>query len=249
MVTFLTHHIKERFYKPCMRKLDRWRRHVLRWRDANVAKLPPGATLQPCYSVDGTLVPIALPSIDQGLWYSGKSGQHCMNFQALVAPNGLAVFAHGPEPGSYHDAKAFRLSELPQRLARLHARMFQAAGGQLCGLADLAYPLSPDLITPFKRAGGAPLTPVQAAFNTEVIAPVRVSPEHYFGIVGSLWKRVDCKRGMQLYKQSVGNTYIAALMLTNCHACLYGNQISEAFQCEAPSMEDYLGDLTRLIPA
>ena len=222
---------------------------MLRWRDANVARLPQGSKLQPCYSVDGTLVPIAVPSINQGLWYSGKCGQHCMNYQALVAPNGMAVFAHGPEPGSFHDAKAFRRSGLPQRLASLHARMSPAAGGQLCGLADKAYPMAtPDLCTPFKCMPGAPLTPPQAAFN-KGHANVRIDPEHYFAIVGNLWKRVDWKRGMQLYKQPVGSTYTVALLLTNCHACLYGNLISNVSQCAAPSLEDYLGDLTRAIPA
>jgi hypothetical protein len=35
--------------------------------------------------------------------------------------------------------------------------------------------------------------------------------------------------------------YVTAVLLTNAHCCLYGNQTSEAFGLSPPSLEDYFG--------
>ena len=68
---------------------------------------------------------------------------------------------------------------------------------------------------------------------------LRVSIEWYFGVNGQLWPWVVSGR-LQIYKQPVAKLLAAAQLLSNCHACLYGNIISRRFNLLPPALEGYL---------
>ncbi|ETV76458.1 hypothetical protein H257_09477 [Aphanomyces astaci] len=48
----------------------------------------------------------------QRLIYSGHKRRHCLNFQAVTAPDGLCVHFWGAVEGSRHDTTLLRLSKL-----------------------------------------------------------------------------------------------------------------------------------------
>jgi hypothetical protein len=116
---------------------------------------------------------------------------------------------------------------------------------QYCVGGDKAFALSPVITTLFKPA----TTPQQAAYNTAFSKP-RTSVEWGFGICGNLWSRLKCLKKMKLFVTPPFKMYVAALVLTNAHACEYGNQVSSYFGMvgDAPTMEEYMGDLSQQVP-
>lgn len=102
---------------------------------------------------------------------------------------------------------------------------------------DPAYPLRPLLHRPF---GGASLSEEQQDFNS-AMSKVRQAVEWGFGKVCSQFSFTDFKKNQKLLLQDVGGMYLAAVILTNCHTCLYGSQTSHYFGVDPPELETYLG--------
>lgn len=105
-----------------------------------------------------------------------------------------------------------------------------------CLYGDPAYPLRPQLISPYK---GANLTDGQAAFN-KAMSSVRQSVEWEFGKIVALFAFLDFKKNLKLYLQPVGKFYFVGALLKNCHTCIYGSQTSEYFEMNPPTLEHYL---------
>lgn len=101
---------------------------------------------------------------------------------------------------------------------------------------DPAYPLRPLLMRPYC---GARLTEQQQRFNEEM-STVRQAVEWGFGKVISLFAFLDYKKKQKLLLQDVGAMYKTAVLLTNCHTCLYESQVSQFFGVEPPVLEEYL---------
>ena len=95
---------------------------------------------------------------------------------------------------------------------------------------------SPQMVRPFQ---GARLTPEQSAFNSQGIA-VRVCIEWEFETITRLWAFVDFEKNTKILVQPVTKYYAVATLLTNCHACLYGNNTSEHFQLHPPTLAECL---------
>jgi nuclease HARBI1 len=66
-----------------------------------------------------------------------------------------------------------------------------------------------------------------------------VAVEWWFGEVVRLWAFVDFKKNQRILIQPVGVYYKLACLLTNAHACLYGNELSLEFELEPPDLIDY----------
>ena len=45
---------------------------------------------------------------------------------------------------------------------------------------------------------------------------------------------------MKVYLQPIGLYYKVAVFMSNCNACLYGNQVSKYFDTQPPQLEEYL---------
>ena len=76
---------------------------------------------EPAVSVRGEVI---------DLWYSGKAHAHGSNIQAVIAPDGFALWVSDVEPGSVHDITAARIHALPA--------LYRAAATGLPALADPA---------------------------------------------------------------------------------------------------------------
>ncbi|XP_077522953.1 uncharacterized protein LOC144133675 [Amblyomma americanum] len=190
-----------------------------------------GAPLDNCWAfIDGTARPICRPSEGQRVYFSGHKRVHALKYQALMCPNGLICQLDGPYPGSRHDAGILRESKLYETLEEL------VPGNDAVIYGDPAYPLRPLLMKPY---GGARLTTAQENFNA-AMSTVRQAVEWGFGRVISQFAFLDFKKNQRLLLQAVPRMYRVAVILTNCHACMYGNQVSNYFDLEPPCLFDYL---------
>lgn len=101
---------------------------------------------------------------------------------------------------------------------------------------DLGYPLRRHLIVPFK---GDNLTAAEQQFNSRM-SKVRESVEWGFNKVVQLFAFVDFKKNLKMGLQPVGLYYSVAMLLCNCHTCIYGSQTSDYFNLFPLKLEEYL---------
>ena len=64
---------------------------------------------------------------------------------------------------------------------------------------------------------------------------MRTSVEWLFGDIQNYFKKKNLKVGLS----SVGKMYAVSALLRNALTCLYGNETSEYFQLDPPSLQDY----------
>ena len=91
------------------------------------------------------------------------------------------------------------------------------------------------LQTPFRRV---PLTPLMQDYN-EAMSALRISVEWLFGGVINSFKFLDHKKNLKIGQCSVGKMYVVCALLRNAITCLYGNNTSDYFGIEPPSLEQY----------
>ena len=73
----------------------------------------------------------------------------------------------------------------------------------------------------------------------KVTNEVRVSVEWLFGDIINSLKFLDYKKNLKIGLSSVRKMYIVCALLRNAITCLYGNQTSEFFDLEPPTLEEY----------
>jgi len=200
----------------------------------SVAVRNKGGHLPLCWGfIDGTVRQMCRPSQNQRLVYNGHHRVHALKFQSVVTPNGLIANLYGPMPGRRHDAALLNESGL---MAHMEQHCNAPDGTPMYLYGDPAYPLRPHLQRPHR---GLNLTAEQQQQNTSM-SMVRESVEWQFGKVISLWAFLDFSKNLKLYLSPVGRLYRLGVLLTNCHACLYGNQTSTYFDVQPPTLEEYL---------
>ena len=146
-----------------------------------------GAAMSNCWGfVDGTVRPIARPSVHQEVMYNGHKRLHALKFQSVVTANGMIAHLYGPVEGRRHDCFLLKQSRLLQQLEQ-HSHTTQ--GEPLCIYGDPAYPLRRHLQAPFKGQ----LTPERADYNKSM-SSVRIAVEWLFGDIVNLFKFVDFKK-------------------------------------------------------
>ena len=131
-----------------------------------------GAALQQCWGfIDGTVRPIARPTRNQRIMYSGHKRIHCLKFQVWIitrcmccvyfmllspllimqsvdTPNGLIAHMFGPVEGRRHHAFMLGMSDLLGKL-----RKFNLPNGEPYVIyGDPAYGLSRNILSPFRGA-------------------------------------------------------------------------------------------------
>ncbi|ETV63851.1 hypothetical protein H257_19215 [Aphanomyces astaci] len=127
--------------------------------------------------------------------YSGHKRMHCLNFQALTAPDGLCIHFWGPIEGSRHDTTLLRESEL---LAYLDKHIADFGGSYIYG--DPAYGCIPWIMSGFK---GKQISQQQRAFNG-AMSRVRLAVEWSFGRMKTLWPAITFKMQQKIMLQNVG---------------------------------------------
>ena len=134
--------------------------------------------------------------------------------------------------GRKHDAGMLADSGLLNDLQRF---AFSTTGQPMCLYGDPAYPLRVHLQAPFRNAA---LTPDMQAFNSSMSA-VRESVVWLFGDIVNYFKFMDFHKNLKIGLSSVGKMYIVSALLRNAHTCFNGNQTSEYFNLEPPTLEEY----------
>ena len=135
--------------------------------------------------------------------------------------------------GRMHDARILGESGLMQQLNQY---AFATDGTPLCLYGDLAYPLRVHLQQPFRNNDA--LTDDMRQYN-KAMSAVRVSVEWLFGEITKYFKFVDLKQQIKIRLSPIGKIYIVCALLQNCLACLYGNIVSEYFEVNPPTLENY----------
>lgn len=157
-----------------------------------------GAALQNCWGfIDGTVRPISRPGSNQRVMFNGHKKVHSVKFQSIATPNGLIANLYGPVKGKRHDNAMLAQSQVLSQLQRLS---FNPRGDTLCVYGNPAYPLQPQLQSPFR---GARLTNIQKACNKSM-SEVRVSVEWIFGEVVNYFKFLDFKKNLKISLSAVG---------------------------------------------
>ena len=80
---------------------------------------------------------------------------------------------------------------------------------------------------------------LQANFNASM-ARARVSVEWGFSKVQTLFAFTNYYANQKLFLNQLGPYFTVATLLTNCHTCLYGSEMSDLFQLDPPTLDDYL---------
>ena len=134
--------------------------------------------------------------------------------------------------GKMHDAGMLMESHLLQQLEH---NAFSSTGEALCIYGDPAYPLRVHLQAPFRHAV---LTPQMQLYNSSMSA-VRTSVEWLFGDIINYFKFLDFKKNLKIGLTAVGKMYSVCAILRNALTCLYGNQTSDFFNLEPPTLQEY----------
>jgi hypothetical protein len=120
-------------------------------------------------------------------------------------------------------------------LQNLENHAFSPTGEPMCLYGDPAYPLRLQLQAPFRQHQ---LTPEMVAYNKSM-SSVRVSVEWIFGDIVNYFKFMDFKKNLKVGLSQVGKMYIVAAVLRNALTCLYGNETSQFFEVDPPTLQEY----------
>jgi hypothetical protein len=177
------------------------------------------------------------PVLDQRLLYSGYYRSHGLKYQAIVMPYGLCYDLAGPYSGRWADGRIFRAARTFERLSLIQdASRAHLRGADAVVYADPAYALSAVVE---KRAMNELHRTMELRLNARNSA-ARIAVEWYFGRVSQKWLMLNDVRRHRVIQSPVAVWYRAACFLTNVVSCLNPNQISQAFNCEPPTAQEYL---------
>ncbi|KAG2888216.1 hypothetical protein PC118_g20320 [Phytophthora cactorum] len=134
--------------------------------------------------------------------------------------------------GRRHDITMLRESKLADYMAD-HHDVFN--GCIIYG--DPAYGIQTFLVSGCKSAR---VSANEKKLN-KMMSSVRESVEWKFGGLKTQFAFVDYKKSLKIRLSPVGKYVLVSMFLLNCHCCYYGgNQISEYFGVDPPSLDEYL---------
>ena len=76
------------------------------------------------------------------------------------------------------------------------------------------------------------------AYN-KAMSNARSSVEWLFGDIINYFKFMDFKKNLKIGMSCVGKMYVVCALLRNALTCLYGNQTSQYFELDPPTLQDY----------
>ncbi|XP_051965445.1 uncharacterized protein LOC127631382 [Xyrauchen texanus] len=137
-------------------------------------------------AVDGCHIPILRPHCDNPLEYMNRKQFYSVNLTGFCDSQRRFCHISVGYPGSWHDARAFRFTEVC-RVLEEDPHSLVPQGMHIIG--DSAYPLLPQLMRPYRDNGH--LSARQRYFNRKRNAACVVI-EHAFGILKSKFRRLHC---------------------------------------------------------
>jgi len=151
-------------------------------------------------AIDGTHIEIVAPK--NPFDYFDRQHRYSVIMQAVVGENLMFLETAIGYPGSMHDARVLRNSELNRKVVNgniLREPVVDINGNDIRPLllGDGAYPLLPWLLKPYPN--NIVLNPIQRRFN-KVFSSARVTVEQAFGVLKGRWrillKRIDNRLSM-----------------------------------------------------
>ena len=82
---------------------------------------------------------------------------------------------------------------------------------------------------------------VNVQFNKAMNAQ-HTSAEHAFGKVTGIFSALSLSRTQKILATCVSDQYRFALLLTNVHTCFYGSQMTDSFNADPPTLEQYFNN-------
>lgn len=159
-----------------------------------------------------------------------------MNVPLCLCPHQFEnIIFYSIVEGKKHDSGMLAESGLLQQLQQF---AYSPTGQTMCIYGDPAYPLRIQLQAPFRNAV---ITPEMQAFNS-AMSRVRISVEWLFGDVINYFKFLDFKKNLKIQLSSVGKMYVVCALLRNALTCLYGNETSEFFGLDPPTLHNYFNN-------
>jgi hypothetical protein len=179
------------------------------------------------------------PNANQNAFYNGYHHGHFIIWQGISFPDGMVVM-EGPEPGYETDTMVWRDCLIRNQLeAIMQSRLADNPPQRRLKLyADKIYNTCPLVTAAFNRRHGAVVAWMTA--ENFLMSKIRVAIEWTFGSIVMLYKFVDFAKGQKLMESPLSKHYVVAVLLANCHTCVYGDQHNEYFDCDPPSLDDYL---------
>lgn len=136
--------------------------------------------------VDGCHIRILCGDLSQQKAYTNRKGYRSMLLQGTCNARKMFTNIMCGYPGSCHDARVFRNSFLGQVILGNPAQLIPRDKRIL---ADSAYPLTSEVLTPYKGIGN--LTRRQKNFNVKHSCG-RICIEHTFGLLKGRWRKLLC---------------------------------------------------------
>lgn len=172
-------------------------------------------------AIDGCHIPIKAP-VGNSIDFYNRNKIHSIILQGVCDHKARFIDVFIGMPGRMHDARVFRQSEL---FARLNNAENPLLPFNMHLIGDSAYPLMPNLMTPFRDNGH--LTRAQSNYNIK-LSMIRAIIERAFGLLKNKFRRL---KYLDISDPALGNTIIAA-------ACVLHNFLIDRdeinFEYEAP---------------
>lgn len=192
--------------------------------------------------LDGSGLEIARPHGNNNaqlpFWNGYMHGSYII-FQGMSYPDGMVVI-EGAFPGFYTDVVIWRDSIMRQQLEAVMVQRVANGLPRLKLYADKIYSTGSLVVAAYSlRNNRQGLQPWMVEING-IMSGIRIGVEWCFGkIVGSS-KFVSFSRAMTLQKSPVNKFYHVAVLLANCHTCMYGGQHLGHFNVRPPTLNAYL---------
>ena len=156
-------------------------------------------------AIDGCHIRINCPKCNKAAYYNRKK-YYSILLQGIVDADKKFIDIHCGEPGSMHDARMFRRSNVFKKI-NSNVNLIVSRG---ILLGDSAYPDSDKLVTPFKDYGN--LSAKKVKFNY-LHSATRIVVENAFGLLKSRFRRLRFFESPSI--PFITNCVVAACVLHN----------------------------------
>jgi len=209
--------------------------NIPKWQAAisRKVRLPPECLLKVFGFLDGTERQVCKPGgpfINQEALFDGHHHMEALGYLGNTAPDGIMYQFFGPLAGWYNDRSMVDICQLEEMLEGGlfgDGLLYGDKGFKYCGPKILTAPTEDD-------AGD------KAQALTSLLNSVRIVVEWGFGKILNNFRTHSFTPVQKPHLSRIAVWYLVSVILTNCQVCLYGSEASSYFDCQPPSLEEYL---------
>lgn len=184
--------------------------------------------------IDGTNREICKPIgpfIRQLAVWDGHHNMPALGYLGLNSPDGLFVLFNGPYVGWVNDHTMMMLT----RLSEMLTDGWYLDGQQGLVYGDLGFHRGPGILTGVRENEKGRERGINHVMNSD-----RVSVEWGFGGVVNQFRMHSFTPLQKPLLSRIAIWYLDSVLLTNCQICMYGSEAAGHFDCQPPSLSEYL---------